>query len=162
MSRKTRARRPSAASSCERIEFVASRRAALLWLCWLSLAACLVWCSALSPGSCVLLCLPLLWSVGSLWRFALLRGPRAIHALKWTGDGRYFVRLGFSARWLPAIPQGCLRYGARLWILGFVTPVGFRSLLVETGIQEPRALRRLSRGLDWCHGRDRDGPADRS
>ena len=162
MSRKTRARRRSAAPSCNRIEFVPSRRVAAAWLCWLNLALILVWSADLPAALRLALCLPLAVAPATLRRFVFLRGSRAVRALKWSADGNYFVRLGSSLRWLPATPQRCFRYGPGLWILNLVTPVGIRGLLVDSAVQEPRALRRLSRGLDWGSRRDRAGPADRS
>lgn len=162
MSRKTRARRRSAAPSCNRIEFVPSRRAAAAWLCWLSLAFILIWSADLPAVLRAVLCLPLAVALATLRRFVFLNGARAVRALKWSAEGKYFVRLGGSPRWLPATPARCFRYGPGLWILNFVTPVGIRGLLVDSALQEPRALRRLSRGLDWGSGRDRAGPADRS
>jgi hypothetical protein len=162
MSRKTRARRRSAAPSCDQIEFIPSRRAAAAWLCWLSLALILVWNTDLATVLRLALCLPLAGALPTLRRFVFLRGPRAVRALKWTADGNYFARLGGSPRWLPATPERCRRYGPGLWILNFETPVGICGLLVDSALQEPRALRRLSRGLDWGSRSDRAGPADRS
>jgi hypothetical protein len=162
MSRKIRTRRRSAAPSCNHIEFVPSRRAAAAWLCWLSLALILVWNADLPAALRLTLCLPLVVALAALRRFVFLRGSRALRALKWSADGNYFVRLGGSRRWLAATPERCVRYGPGLWILNFVTPVGIRGLLVDSTLQEPRTLRRLSRGLDWGSRRDGAGPANRS
>ena len=157
MSPKIRATPHSAAASCNRIDFVASRLAATAWWCWLACAvlvtllADLAWIFRLSIALCV--------AVGghrAVWRYVLLHGPRAVRALEWQEPGdapvQFYLWLGEPARRLAAIPRGCRRYGAFLWILRFDTAEGTRQLLVNTACQEPAALRRLSRRLNWDSG----------
>jgi hypothetical protein len=82
-------------------------------------------------------------------RFILLRGPRSLQAIEWgTGPG-FLVLLGNGHR-LPAVAaRDCRRYGMGLWILRFDTISGSVAALIDTRLQEPRSLRRLSRRLGW-------------
>jgi hypothetical protein len=57
-----------------------------------------------------------------------------------------------SGRCLPAVPRDCSRYGVQLWVLCFSTPEGSFQWLVDARYQDPGALRRLSRSLDWQAG----------
>jgi hypothetical protein len=157
MSPKTRVTRRSAAASCNRIDFVASRLAAAAWLSWLACAvfvtftADLAWSQRLVAALCVVVS-----GTRAIWRFVLLRGPRAVRALEWHeaggAPGEFHVWLGEPGRRLPALPQACLRYGDLLWLLRFRTPEGIRQLMLNTACQDPAALRRLSRRLDWESG----------
>ena len=156
MSPKTRVTPHSAAASCNRIDFIPSWLAAGIWLGWLlcaslsTLAADLAWPLRLS------IAIPVV-ALGSraVWRFVLLRGAGAVRALEWFepagGPAQFFLWLGQPARRLPAVPRGCRRYGS-FWVLRFETAEGIRQLLVNTGCQEPVALRRLSRRLEWDTG----------
>jgi hypothetical protein len=156
MSPTIRARRRSAAASCGRIDFVASRLVATAWIGWLvcavlvTLAVDLAWALRLAVAIWVA-------AAGSraVWRYVLLRGPLAVRALEWREAGgapEFHLWLGEPGRRLPAIPQACLRYGVFVWLLRFKTPEGTRQLLVNTDCQDPAALRRLSRRLDWGYG----------
>ena len=157
MSPKIRATPHSAAASCNRIDFVASRLAAAAWLCWLACAvlvtlfADLAWIFRLSIAFSVAVA-----GRRAVWRYVLLRGPGAVRALEWVDPGgapvQFYLWLGKPARRLAAIPRGCRRYGAFLWILRFDTAEGTRQLLVNPACQEPVTLRRLSRRLDWDSG----------
>jgi uncharacterized membrane protein YphA (DoxX/SURF4 family) len=157
MSPKIRATPPSAAASCNRIDFVASRVAAGAWWCWLGCAAVvtitadLAWVLRLSIAV-----LAVASGSQAVRRHILLRGPCAVRALEWQESAgapvRFYLWLGEPARRLPAIPHGCRRYGAFLWLLRFDTAEGTRQLLVNPACQEPVALRRLSRRLDWDSG----------
>lgn len=98
----------------------------------------------------------------ALWRSVFLRGSRALRALEWpVGEGTFHVCLGASGRRLPAVPEGCRRYGP-LWLLRFETPEGVAQLLVDARCQDARALRRLGRRLfDDSASRDAAFPAGR-
>jgi hypothetical protein len=156
MSPKIRARRRSAAASCNRIDFVASRLAAVLWTCWLACAVLvtfatdLTWILRLAIASWVVAA-----GARAVWRYVLLRGPRAVRSLEWRqfdAQLEFHLWLGEPGRRLPAVPQACLRYGLFLWLLRFRTPEGTHHLLVETSCQDQAALRRLCRRLDWGSG----------
>ena len=100
MSHKIRTRRRSAAASCNRIEFIPSRRATLAWLGWLGMAGLLTvhtslpWSARLSIGALVFA------TAGrTLWSYVLLRGPRSVRALEWASAGTrvaYHVLIGAS------------------------------------------------------------------
>ena len=157
MSPKIRATRRSAAASCNRIEFAPSRLAAGVWLGWLVCAALAAFAADLAWVWRASIAISVLVAGGrTVWRCVLLRGPRAVRALEWQeppgGPARFFLWLGEPARRLPAVPQGCRRYGVFIWVLRFETAEGVRQLLVNTACQEPVALRRLSRRLDWDTG----------
>jgi hypothetical protein len=79
----------------------------------------------------------------------LLRGPRALRAVEWSGgeSDTYFICIGAAGRRLAGTPEGCQRYGEALWLLRFRTREGVFQLLVETGRQDQRALRRLGRRI---------------
>lgn len=80
--------------------------------------------------------------------FVLLRGPRAVRAIEWTGSGELFVYLGMSPEPQPAsLANGSFRLGVRFWVLRFATPFGTRAVLVEEAAAADRAFRRLSRCL---------------
>jgi hypothetical protein len=156
MSPKIRARRRSAAASCSRIDFVASRLAAALWICWLvcavlvTLATDVAWTVRLAIA---------LWVAAAgtraVRRYVLLHGARAVRSLEWREPGaqvEFYLWLGEPGRRVPAVPQACLRYGLFLWLLRFKTPEGTHQLLVNTACQDPALLRRLSRRLDWGSG----------
>jgi hypothetical protein len=149
MSPKIRTRRRSAAASCNRIDFVPSRRAAVAWLAWLGMAGVLTVQTALSwPLRLAIMGLVVSIAGPTLWSYVLLRGPRALRALEWVAgeQGACHVFVGRAGRRLAAVPEGCVRYGG-LWLLRFRTDEGLFHLLVDTGRQDPRALRRLGRRL---------------
>src|SRR5690349_16652277 len=124
MSPKTHTRRRSAATSCSRIEFVPSRRAAAIWLGWLALSGWLASQARLPWQLRVLIILLVLAIAGrTLWSYVCLRGARAVRALEWSAGEQtlYYVCLGPAGRRLPAIPDGCRRYGEAFWLLRFRT-----------------------------------------
>jgi hypothetical protein len=150
MSPKIRTRRRSAAASFNRIDFVPSRLAAAVWAGWLIMAGVLAaqarlpWLLGLSIATLVI------GAAGhTLLSYVLLRGPRSLRALEWSGReaDTYCVCIGPAGRRLAAIPEGCQRYGEALWLLRFRTGEGVFQLLVETRRQDQRALRRLGRRL---------------
>lgn len=82
-------------------------------------------------------------------RFISLRGPGSLRAIEWgTGHG-FLVLLGSGHRLPAVVARGCRRYGIGLWILRFDTISGPVAVLIDTRLQEPRSLRRLSRRLGW-------------
>jgi hypothetical protein len=82
-------------------------------------------------------------------RFVLLCGPGSLRAVEWNARGDLLVQTGSGHR-LAAVPaRGCRQYGIGLWILRFDTTSGAVSALLDTGLQDPVAMRRLSRRLGW-------------
>ncbi|HUQ09536.1 MAG TPA: hypothetical protein VM146_04410 [Steroidobacteraceae bacterium] len=150
MSPKIRTRRRSAAASFSRIDFIPSRIAAAAWLGWLVMAGALAAHTQL-PWQLRLAIAALVMGSGghTLWSYVLLRGPRSLRALEWSGSepDTYYVWVGPAGRRLAALPEGCRRYGTALWLLRFRTAEGLFELLVETGRQDQRSLRRLGHRL---------------
>jgi hypothetical protein len=111
--------------------------------------ACIALCALPVWLRCLLTAAVALAGFPSVWRYVLLRGPRALRVLEWTAgeSDSYYVGLGEGGRRTQAVATRCLRYGSRLWLLRFQTNAGIVQLFVETGLQEPRALRRLARRL---------------
>lgn len=139
----------SAARSSNRLEFVPSRRLGVAWLAWLMTAAALILFSQLPGWLAAILIVSVSGAGGfALWRYVFLRGARALRRLEWPGEeGTYHVALGLSGRRLAAMPEGCRRYTLHLWLLRFQTGEGPVQILVDTGRQDPKALRRLARRL---------------
>jgi hypothetical protein len=86
--------------------------------------------------------------------FVLLKGPRAVRAIEWSDEGEFVVFLGPALRAQAAsLGTGSFRFGLRLWILRFTTPLGPRSVLIAGGLQDPRKFRRLCRCLNGLRRR---------
>jgi hypothetical protein len=74
----------------------------------------------------------------------LLQG-RAVTALSWREPGEFEAELG--SRRVPAkVAAGSFRLGSLL-VLRLQTPAGPRLVVIDGGLQEPRAFRRLCRQL---------------
>lgn len=145
----TRATRRCAAR-CGRIDLIPSRRIAALWIAWLAIV-CLVFLAMALPLSarlamCLGLCAANLRALASL---VLLRGPRAVRWIEWDLDGQF--RLGAaldeSAR-EASLHRGSFRLGFAFLVLWFSTPAGLRGVLIDGGLQDPVAFRRLGRSLN--------------
>lgn len=122
-----------------------------VWLAWLTLSTAAIAVSGALPWPVrvIMGVVVALAVAGTLWRVMALRGPRALRAVEWTGEGRFTVRVGEWRRRLPAIPGArCLRYGARLWILRFETPEGVLAAVVDATRLEPAASRSFCRCLE--------------
>ncbi len=148
MSLTTRNTPSSAGASFNRIDFIPSLRAGAAWVLWLMLAMASI---LLAELPALLECLLAILVAGAgglaLWRFVFLRGSRALRALEWpVSEGTFHVCIGVPGRRLPAVPEGCRRYGP-LWLLRFETAEGVAQLLVDARCQDARALRRLGRRL---------------
>jgi hypothetical protein len=78
----------------------------------------------------------------------LLRGPRAIRVLEWDEEGRFRVRLAGDRETRTAtLHPASLRLGIAFLVLRFSTRAGSRVVLIDGGLQDPVAFRRLSRRL---------------
>lgn len=147
MSQTTRATPRSAGNSSGRIDLVPSRRAALAWLSWLALVAAIV-----SFG--VALSLPLraaatLLVAGAGARvvrsFVRLRGPRAIHAIEWSGSS-VAIHVGSRPAPLAATWAATSFRPGRQWLVCvFDSGAGRFRVLVDGRYQGTRAFRRLCR-----------------
>ena len=150
MSPPTRARRPCAAP-CDRLELTPSRRAALAWWSWAFIATAALAGASMLPWLVRILggLLLIFITNRAVARFVALRDPRSLHAIEWGTESGLLVRLG-SGRRVPAVAaRGCRRYGIGLWILRFDTLSGAVAVVIDTRLQEPRSLRRLSQRLGW-------------
>lgn len=118
---------------------------------WLTLATALTLQSAL-PWPGLLAVAALVWTAGTwaIRRHVLLLGVRAVRVVEWPAEAgdSYYVQLGQGPHlWrMPAVPAGC-QYLGQAWFLRFRTPAGVVQALVDTAIQDPRAVRRLGRHL---------------
>ena len=143
-----RATRRSAAS-CSRIDLVPSRRIAGLWLGWLVIVCAAILAVDLSWPLRVSLCVALAGvNLRAIAQVVLLRGPRAVRWIECDADGR--LRIGPAlAGELPdaTLRPGAFRLGIAFFVLWFITSRGLRGVLIDGGLQDPAAFRRLSRGL---------------
>ena len=141
----------SAATSCNRLELVGSRRAGLAWLSWLTLACVCVaatdihGCARLAIGAGVAAA-----GIAPLPGFVFLRGPRSMRALEWFDHEPevYFLYVR-SGRRLRVVPEGCRRYGQLFWLLRFRSEEGVHRAMLDLGLQDARAVRRLGRRQLW-------------
>ena len=151
MSHPIRARPNCAGASCNRIELIPTRPAAVAGFAWLALACAVTWFMVALPWLARLaICAAVaVAGHGSLRVLLLLAGPRAVRAIEWNEAGDLSVCLGATLASYPAtLSDGSFRLGARFWFLRFATPVGPRSVLVEEAARAPTAFRRLSRCLN--------------
>ena len=157
----TRATRHSAARCCGRIDLVASRRVAVLWLSWLVITCLAILAVELPLPVRITLCLAIaVVNVRAIARLVLLRGPRAIRWIEWDGEGQ--IRIGAASpgqSWEASLRPGAFRLGFAFFMLWFTTPDGLRGALIDGGCQEPLAFRRLSRFLNRRPGQASGPPA---
>lgn len=77
----------------------------------------------------------------------LLRGSRAVRRLEWD-DAGFRVWLGGAHEPCAAsLRATSFRLGIACVVLWFTTPAGRRAVLIDTGRQDPAAVRRLVRHL---------------
>jgi hypothetical protein len=116
------------------------------WLtitCGSILAVDLPWPVRLSLG-----CALILANLRALARWVLLRGPRAIRWIEWQPDGRLRIGPEMAGESAEAnLRPGTFRLGIAFFVLWFTTSRGVRGVLIDGGLQEPAAFRRLSRSL---------------
>jgi hypothetical protein len=129
---------------------IPSRLAAGACLAWLALACGVTWFGVAlpTPARAAICAVVALSGFHAVRTFVLLRGPRAVRTIEWTGSGEFFVYLGMSSAPQPALlANGSFRLGVRFWVLRFTTPSGPRAVLVEEAAGGGQAFRRLSRCL---------------
>jgi hypothetical protein len=148
MSRKTRRRQSSAATSCYRIEVRPSRRVAVACACWLVLALFVVLDANVSWLVRAVLTALLTSTMHSVSRFILLRGCRGVRVVEWDAQGEFHLGLGPGRRRVAASLLGSQRLGLVLWTLQFHTAEGRFGLMIDTALQPRRPLRRLGRALE--------------
>ena len=157
----------SAGSSSCRIDCVPSWRAACAAAAWLLLVCAItLGCVALPfPVRLGLASLVAGFGVSTAWSYALLRGPSAIHAIEWQGGalpGAFSLQVGPGRERLAAtLDRRSFRFG-RSWLsLAFSTPAGTHRVLLDGGLHDPRAFRRLCREVSR-RSRGDSGPRSRS
>jgi hypothetical protein len=160
MSQKIRATPRSAECSSTRIELQPSRRAAVAGGGWLLLVGTITLCALALPLPIrIALCaLPAMIGLRTLRDFVLLRGPRGVRAIDWSG-GALTIHVGPRRRPVTATwNRGSFRPGRQWLVLAFDTPSGRRRVLIDSRYHDARAFRRLccefSRGLKASSGRD--------
>jgi hypothetical protein len=118
-------------------------------LVWLAIACAAILAVDLSWPLRLSLCLALTGlNLRALARTVLLRGPRAIHWIEWDPEGRMRIGPGPSDACPEATPRpGGFRLGIAFLVLWFMTPQGVRGVLIDGGLQDPAAFRRLGRSL---------------
>ena len=87
-------------------------------------------------------------NIPALCGAVLLLGPRAVRILEWDEAGQF--RLQRDAESEPAsgeLRAASFRLGIAVLVLWFSTQGGGRCVLIDGGIQDPVAFRRLSRHL---------------
>lgn len=147
MSQTIRATPRSAACSSTRIELLPSRRAACAWFAWLILVCTITICAVALPWPIrIALCaLPAVAGLRTLRSFVLLRGPRGVRTIDWTG-GALTIQVGPERRTIAATwSRGSFRPGRQWLALTFDTPSGRRQVLIDGRYQDTRAFRRLCR-----------------
>jgi len=78
----------------------------------------------------------------------LLRGPRAVRILEWDEAGHFRLRAGAESAPRPGTLRAMsFRLGIGVLVLWFSTSAGGRCVVVDGGIQDPVAFRRLVRHL---------------
>jgi hypothetical protein len=143
------------AVNCSRIDLVASRRVAVLWLAWLAITCLATLAVDLSLPVRIALCLAITTvNVRAIARLVLLRGPRAVRWIEWDAEGHFRLGEASGQIWEASLRPGAFRLGFAFLMLWFATPDGWRGALIDGGRQEPLAFRRLSRLLNR-----RSGPA---
>jgi hypothetical protein len=90
-------------------------------------------------------------------RLVLLRGPEALRWIEWEADGRFRIGAGSVDSSDANLRPGAFRLGFAFLMLWFSTPRGPRGVLIDGGLQEPAAFRRLSRFLNH-RSEQRSGP----
>ena len=95
------------------------------------------------------LCLTLIGvNLRAIAQAVLLRGPRAIRWIEWEPDGPLRIGPALAGESPEAsLRPGAFRLGIAFFVLWFTTPQGVRGVIIDGGLQEPSAFRRLSRGL---------------
>jgi hypothetical protein len=109
------------------------------------------------PVRLAICALPALGGLRTVRSFVLLRGPRAVRAIDWTG-GALTIQVGPARQPLTATwNRGSFRPGRQWLALVFDTPSGRRHVLIDGRYQQTRAFRRLccefSRRLKGSAGR---------
>ena len=134
---------------------------AALWLSWLGVVCvALLFAVAVPWLARIAICLVLVISnVRSVGVCVLLRGTRAVRALEWQEQGDFTLVSGTPRLFSPAaLAAGCFRLGS-IVVLRLSTAAGMRVVLIDGGLQEMRAFRRLCRRLAWRGSRGSGVPS---
>lgn len=139
----------SAGNSSGRIDLIPSRRAACAWLAWIALAAAVTSCVVALPMPIRATASVLIVAAGlrTVRSFVLLQGPRAVHAIEWSGTS-FTIHAGQPRRALAAtLSTASFRPGRQWLVCVFDTGAGRFWVLVDGRYQETRSFRRLCRGF---------------
>ena len=143
---------PDCAGQCSaRIELVPSLRAAALAGAWL-----LVACVAIQFGVALPWFARLAIGIGAAtfgWAgvrsACLLAGSGAVRAIAWQTDGQLRARFGSGPlETLVSLGAGSFRLGHHAFILWLESCDGIHVVVIDTGIQDADAIRRLGRRLN--------------
>jgi hypothetical protein len=141
---------PPCAAQCRRLEIVASRRVAAVWILW-SVSVCVVVCAATALPwlARAAICLTIMvFNADVVRRCVLLIGSQAARVLEWRAPDDITVLLGAARELHPAsLAAGSFRLGGLL-VLRLRTPGGMRVVLIDGERQEIRAFRCLCRTLN--------------
>jgi hypothetical protein len=141
----------SAGSSSCRIECVPSWRAAVAATAWVLLACAITLGGVALPLSLrtAIATVLAVCGFGTSYSVVWLRGSSAVRAMEWrpgTPPGTWWLEIGPARRRVAAtLDRRSFRVGRAWLVLVFSTPAGTRRVLVDGGVHERRAFRRLCR-----------------
>jgi hypothetical protein len=151
---------PACAGKCSgRIELVPSLRAATLAGAWL-LAVCaatLLGVEAPLPAR-IAICFGIAsFGWAGIRSACLLAGPDAVRAIGWRPDGQLLVWFRSSRRESAVtLAAGSFRLGCRAFVLWLESCDGNHVVVIDAGIQDFHAIRRLAGRLNRAPERARD------
>lgn len=151
---------PSAAPSCNRIEFEPSVRGAWLAVGWLAVVCLVVLAAVALPlparvGICIGIATPALAAIRSS---LLLRGRSAAVTLQWSAHG-WQAGFGRQQTETPVtIHRGSFRLGGVVMVLWLKACDGIKVICIDADRQDPGAYRALCRRLGWPPRQPPDEP----
>lgn len=150
---------PDCAGQCSaRIELVPSGRAACLASAWL-LAVCVATLLGveLSLAARLAICVGAAASGWAGIRTAcLLAGPNAVRAIGWQSDGQLLAWFCCGRQESVKLAAGSFRLGSRAFILWLQSCDGVHVVVIDGGIQDFHAIRRLAGRLNRPQRRTRN------
>jgi hypothetical protein len=151
MSRAIPARRRCAAPFSNRIELQPSVRAAVLAAAWLCAIGGVIFAAPDLPllaRIAICTCVATM-SVATIQSVFLLGGPNAIRAMHWSESDQLYASLGRDQRKVAVVlAPGSFRLGRKWLLLWLKSCDGVHGVLIDEGMQDPQAFRRLCRRLE--------------